>query len=102
MQSISEVRQIIDELETRIEHYGDRTLWQKSNQTDWYEFIIANGPKIVASWRELAALIGLTPGDQLLELQARWENIQSMVANQEVLAIAMKYNRKNEVPHSSE
>jgi hypothetical protein len=94
MQNISEIRQIIDELEIKIESYGDKTVWQKTNSSDWYTFIIESGPKIIQSWRELAALIGLTPGDQLLELQAKLESIQSMVANQEVMQLAMKLNRK--------
>jgi hypothetical protein len=98
MQNISEVKDLIDELENRIESYGDRSVWQKSNQTDWYTFIIEKGPKIVASWRELASLISLTPGDQLIELQRKWENIQQLMTNQEVLGIAMKYMKTSGAP----
>jgi hypothetical protein len=95
MQNISEVREIIDELETRIETYGDKAVWQKSSQTDWYTFIVEKGPKLIQSWRELAALVGLTPGDQLIELQAKLESIQQMVSNQEVMQLALKLNKKS-------
>jgi hypothetical protein len=96
MQNISEVRMLVDEMERRIESYGDRTVWQKSDTTDWFTFIIEEGPRIIQSWRELAALIGLTPGDQLLTLQAKLESIQEMVANAEVMQLAIKLNRKAE------
>jgi hypothetical protein len=93
MQNITEVREIIDELEDRIESYGDKAVWQKSSTTDWFTFITEKGPRIVESWRSLAALISLTPGDQLIELQAKLESIQQMVSNQEVMQLAIKLNR---------
>jgi hypothetical protein len=102
MQNIAEVSAIIDELEIKIEEYSDRTLWQRSNTTDWFTFIIDKGPKIVASWRELAGLIGLTKGDQLLELIAKWESIQALMQNQDVMQLAMKYSKKNAAPQKSE
>jgi hypothetical protein len=94
MQNISEVARIIDDLERKLEEYADKTLWKQTNSTDWHTWIISEGPKIVDSWRELAALIRLTPGDQLLELIAKLEQIQVMVANQDVMQLAMKLNRK--------
>jgi hypothetical protein len=93
MQNISEVKDLIDELENRIESYGDKSVWQKSNQTDWYTFIIEKGPKIVASWREIAGMISLTSGDQLLELQAKWEQMLLLINQSETLGIAMKFKK---------
>jgi hypothetical protein len=102
MQNISEIKTLIDEMEMKIESYSDKSVWQKSNSGDWYTFIIENGPKIIASWRELAALIRLTPGDQLLELIAKLEQIQEMVANQDVMHLAIKLNRHVAPPNSQE
>jgi hypothetical protein len=98
MLKISEVREIIDELEQRISSYSDKSVWQKTSQTDWYTFIIDKGPKIVDSWRELAALISLTSGDQLLELQAKWEMFQNLTSNPEVLQLALKFKRTDAPP----
>jgi len=98
MQNISEVAQIIDDLERKLEEYSDKTLWKQSNSTDWHTWILSEGPKIVDSWRELAALIRLTPGDELLALMAKLEQIQTMVANQDVMQLAMKLNRKAALP----
>jgi hypothetical protein len=93
MQNISEIKILIDDMEAKIESYGDKTVWQKSNSSDWYTFVVENGPRIIQSWRELAALVRLTPGDQLLELISKLENIQAMVANQDVMQLAIKLNR---------
>jgi hypothetical protein len=95
MLAISEITPIIDALEERLEAYSDKTMWKTSaNQSDWQTWILTEGPKIVQSWRELASLISLTPGDQLIELQNKWESIQGLMQNSEVLAIALKYQRK--------
>jgi hypothetical protein len=99
MQNISEIKVLIDEMEMKIESYGDKTVWQKSNSSDWYTFIVESGPKIIQSWRELAALVRLTPGDQLLELIAKLESIQAMVANQDVMQLAVKLNRSVAPPN---
>jgi hypothetical protein len=100
MQNITEVARIIDDLERKLEEYADKTLWKQTNSNDWQSWILTEGPKIVDSWRELAALIRLTPGDQLLELIAKLENIRAMVANQDVMHLAMKLNQKNAAPSS--
>jgi hypothetical protein len=100
MQNISEIRNLIDEMEAKIDSYGDKTVWQKSNSGDWYTFVTEHGPKIIASWREIAGLISLCSGEQLLELMAKWENIQLLVQNQEVLQLAMKFKRNVAPPNS--
>jgi hypothetical protein len=97
MQNISEIKMLIDEMEHKINSYGDKTVWQKSNSSDWYTFVTESGPKIIESWRELAALVRLTPGDQLLELVAKLESIQAMVANADVMQLAMKLNQSRTV-----
>jgi hypothetical protein len=96
MQNISEVQTIIDELETRINAYSDKAVWQKSNTTDWYTFIIEKGPIIVHSWRELAGMISLASGDQLLKLQAEWDQMFMLLEKSEALSIAMKFKSKRE------
>jgi hypothetical protein len=98
MQNISEIRILIDEMENKIDSYGDKTVWQKSNSGDWYTFVIESGPKIIESWRQIAALISLMPGDQLLDLATKLESIQLMVANQEVMQLAIKLNRRSVAP----
>jgi hypothetical protein len=100
MQNISEVTIIIDDLERKLAEYSDKTLWKQSNSTDWHTWILTEGPKIVDSWRELAALIRLTPGDQLLELISKLESIRAMVSNQDVMHLAMKLNSKVGPPNS--
>jgi hypothetical protein len=102
MQNISEIKILIDEMETKIDSYGDKTIWQKSNSSDWYTFIVESGPRIIQSWRELAAIVRLTPGDQLIELLAKLESIQAMVANQDVMQLAMKLNRNVVPPQTTE
>lgn len=101
MKSIAEVGALIDELEAKLESYSDKTVWQKSNVSEWYPWILEEGPKIIESWRELAALIKLTTGDQLIDLMNRWESIQKLAADQEVLSLAVKFNRRNTVPPMS-
>jgi hypothetical protein len=98
MQNISEVAIIIDNLENKINEYSDKTMWKASNSTDWHTWMLSEGPKIVESWRELAALIRLTPGDELMALMARLDNIKAMVANQDVMNLAMKLNKSAAPP----
>jgi hypothetical protein len=102
MKDLIEVRQIIDELDDRIKSYGDKAVWMKSSQTDWFTFIVEKGPKIVDSWRELSALIQLTPGDQLIALQNRLDMFQQMAANPEVMELAIRLNRKVVPPKTDE
>jgi hypothetical protein len=97
MQNISEIRELIDELDAKIHDYNDTTTWSKSNASEsLFPWIVEQGPKIIDSWRELAALIRLMPGDDLMGLVAKLEQIQMLVANQEVLQLAIKLNRKPE------
>lgn len=102
MQNIAEIKELIDELEAKIESYSDKTLWQKSNVTEWYPWILSEGPKIIQSWREIAGMISLMKGDQLLELIAKWEQMLALINQTETLELALKYGRKNNLPIKGE
>lgn len=102
MQHIAEVREIIDELEAKLESYTDKTLWQKSNVSEWYPWILEEGPKIIASWRELAGMVSLMNGDQLLDLLNKWEQMLMMINQEETLALALKFKRRNDAPPKNE
>lgn len=93
--SITEVRPIIDEFESRLEQYTTKPGWQKSSLELWQNFLVIEGPKIIDSWRELAGLISLLPEDELNKVIVKWDQILQLLNSEETLFLALKHRKKN-------
>ncbi|HSY77543.1 MAG TPA: hypothetical protein VK890_11835, partial [Bacteroidia bacterium] len=78
----------------KIESYTDASLWQKTDVTSLYPWIIDEGPKVIASWRELAALISLMNVDQYEQLVTKWEQMLALLAQSDTLELAMKFKKQ--------